>query len=259
MSQNKSNILSLKVIIVLLSLGVCFKIQSANAFEFTLAADPWCPYTCDSAEGKKGILVDMIEKILKSKGHSLNYKIQIWSTALSESREGKIDGVIGGTESDATKLTMIKPSFAIGKNCFFAKPGMDWKYSGVESLKGKKLGVVADYTYTDKDIDDYISKERAKSVFAVTGENVVNQNLEKLNKGEIDLYIEDINVVKYYVKKNLKMRFNPVGCLQEVDISVLVSESSKNNSVLRKILEEGIKELQSSGEIEKLKTEYNLK
>ena len=135
----------MKILILLLGLlgAVPF---SANADEIKLTTDVWCPYACDSSSDKRGILVEVADRVFAKAGHAVVYKGTNWARAIADVRKGTFDGLIG-TYSDAPDFVFPQESIMVSKMCFSVQEDDPWQFKEYDTLKGRKISVVKDYSY----------------------------------------------------------------------------------------------------------------
>lgn len=237
---------------------IFLKLTLVKADEITIAGDPWCPYTCDQKAPLKGYLLDISFKALKK--HKVDYKTYAWTRVLDEARSGKIAAAAGAAEQDQEGLIFTKSPLGISKSCFYVKKGNPWKYTDMKSLDQIILGVIGDYAYDDA-LDVYIEKNKnnPKKVQAVTNDQGVDLNFKKLEAGRIGTFIEDENVVGYWIKENKKEGlFENAGCVGAIGIYVGFSAKNPNAKKYAEELEAGYKELRKSGELKKILDQYGM-
>jgi len=232
--------------------------QATFADEIVIAADPWCPYACEPGSEKPGFMVEVTRKIFEKSGHNIVYKNKPWARALSDSRNGKTNGVFGAFKSDAPNHAF--PSEAIGMSTtpFYVKNDADWKYSDTTSLTKVTLGVIRDYSYGDN-IDNYLKKtpeERGKIQIVTTLESQV----KKLIHGRITTFPEDRMVVGWYLKKNnLTGQLKEAGiAIEAEDLYLAFSPKLEASKQYTKIFDEGIIALRKNGTLAKILNRYGV-
>jgi len=222
-------------------------------------ADNWCPYNCGENDSNKGFMIDVLEEILSKDGHTVNYKELNWARSLQEVRDGKITAVVGATEDDKEGLILSETAIGESVNCVYGKEGLDFKYDGSkESLQKVKLGVVKDYTYGDP-IDSHI-KESPEKVNVFPGEDAIDSNVNLSLIGRIDVFVEDQNVVDFYLKNNPDKKVVSYGCDADwSDIYVGFSAKNPKAKEYADLLDKGLKDLESSGRLKEIKSKYGIK
>ncbi len=240
-----------------LSLLISIQATSIFADTITLKADNWCPYNCEPNSDKPGYMIELAKKAFEPKGHKVDYQIVSWNKALKEAEAGEITGVIGASVFDLEKG--FRPSEETGSNqeCFFVKADSSFVYKSVSDLKGKKLGTVGDYSYTD-DLNKYI-KENPAGIDAVGGDSPLVLNMRKLNAGRIDVVVENKAVFNYTaaqekMDKNLKL----AGCNPDDKLYITFSPKSPKGKEYAELLSNTVIELRKSGELKKILEKYGL-
>ena len=151
------------------------KMSASSADEIVLAADAWPPMNNESNSKNPGFLVEIAQKIFSKKGHHVKYLVYPWARAIFEARRGNINGVIGGNSTHAPGFIFPKNEQGVYSVSLFTKKNSNWKYSGIDSLKGLKLAVVLGYDY-GKEVNKYISsKKNSEKVRISTGNDAIEK------------------------------------------------------------------------------------
>lgn len=246
------------ILIVVFCVGTASSVQSDT---ITLGADEWCPYNCDPGSDLPGFMVEIAATIFKAKGHTVDYRVMPWTRAIQDARTGKYNGIIGAGKEDAPDFVFPAEEAALMKNALFGKSGMTWRYTGIDSLNEKTLGVVKGYTYTEE-IDSYIKANEKKSqrIQVASGETALDSNVKKLISGRIDVIIEDANVMGHYLKKNaLENEVQEVGEMPTDKLFIAFSPSNPLSQNYAGMISEGLVQLRNSGELKRILEKYGLK
>ena len=106
--------------------------------------------------------------------------------------------VTGAARTDAEGFVFPETEQGIVVNEYFTRKDFGWKYTGVDSLKNVKVGIIKGYEYEDL-LDAYFAENiNTKAVYAASGENSLEDLIEKLLNGDIDIVIEDRQVFGYF-------------------------------------------------------------
>jgi polar amino acid transport system substrate-binding protein len=228
-----------------------------------LGADYWCPYNCNPNDENPGYLVEVANKIYSIYGIEVEYRLLPWSEALQEAEEGKIDGVIGISGGFSRDLAITAQPQAKSIMSVFTTQDNGWVYDGISSLKGKKIGIILDYNLTDT-IRQFISSNYPSNpglFYLEDGKDAVIASIQNLIEGKVDLYIEDEIVVNYYATNHdLQNEIKNVGRVDSAPIPLYIAFSKKidNSQRYLKMLEEGLRSLAATGDINDLKNKYNI-
>jgi polar amino acid transport system substrate-binding protein len=251
-----------KTFFFIFSLLFFLPLRPALAETITIAADPYCPYLCTPGE-KPGYMVEIAQAILEANGHGLNYIQMPWARALSEARNGNIEGVIGTDEAE-TPGFLFPVAFGEGADHFYGRKGEKWKYKGIKSLKSIRLGVIKDWSYGDA-IDAYVAKNiGTDAVQVVTSEHGLAQNIKKLLSERIDVMIGPDKVFKYTVEemKDTMDSFEDTGVLWSTyGVYMAFSPAPANlekSKAYVDVINKGLPVLRDSGKLETIMNKYGL-
>lgn len=230
---------------------------SLGAERITLVADAWCPYNCEPNAGKPGFMIEVARDIFRQHGIDVDYKILPWGRAIQMTREGKFDAIVGAYKTDAPDFIFPALPMAESQQTFYATQNSPWKYTSINSLKGLSLGTIKNYSYGDS-IDNYIV-EHPTEVQAVSGEDAVQKNINKLLAGRIQTFVEDRAVMNYYIA-NAPEKFSIKEAghedLYQVYIAFSPNPNKPNSARYAKILSEGLKDYKSSGKLKAVWAKY---
>jgi polar amino acid transport system substrate-binding protein len=193
--------------------------------EITMAATDWCPYTCDSASGQKGIAYDFLTEVLKKHGVKLNVRFYPWSRALLVAQKGEVDGLVTATWPEADGMLFTSTPTGSYKVCFFTNKDSSWTYSGVDSLSNVKLGVVSEYVYGEP-VDSYLKAHGAgPNVVTMRTPGGVGTLLNMLKHKRFEVTLDDGSVAAWLAKKqgvNVH-EFRNAGCMEAIPYTLAVN------------------------------------
>ena len=232
----------------------------AESKTITLVADPWCPWNCED-KSNPGIAVEVAKAIYEPLGYEVLYVPMSWFRAIEEVNNGTYTGLIGADKSIPEVKDFIFPETAFSHfdDVYVLKLDSNFSYKDISSLKGKSIGIVANYHFLDE-IGKYIEDNynNPKIISQVTGVNGVEQNLKKLINGRIDMYLDDRAVILYNAKKlGIRNQIKVGGEIKEdLDHYIVFSPKLSESRMLAKIYDEGIKKLKISGEYQRIIKKY---
>lgn len=221
-------------------------------------ADTWCPYNCEPKDKNPGYMVEVLEAAFGKA--NINYDTMNWARAILDTREGSFDAIIGAAKEDAPDFIFSSPLGA-SNNCFYAKATSKFKFTGIDSLKSVKLGIVKDYAYFE-DLNGYIkqnygNRERIDEHY---GDDVQEKMMAKLEAGRIDAFVEDPSVVSYILKKHPEMKdINEVGCKEIGSLYIAFPPKNPKSKERAEKLSAKIDSMVKSGEMTKLLEKYSVK
>jgi polar amino acid transport system substrate-binding protein len=251
------------VLILLLSVLLVSPVNS-SADTITIVADEWCPYNCVPGTSKPGYLIEIAETIFKKAGHRVDYKTMNWSRSIETTRKGKYTAIASAAKGDAPDFIFPEKEQGFSKYAFFVKKGNPWKYSGVDSLKKVKLGLIQDYDYGEE-VNGYLEKNKDTSLAQyATGDDALERNINKAKLGRIDVILEDeaVFLLKASEMGKTELFINAgydTGPVEENVIFVAFSPSNPKSKEYAKILSDGMDELRKSGTLKTILSKYGLK
>jgi polar amino acid transport system substrate-binding protein len=250
--------------IICLSLLLIVTPITAFADEITLMADPWCPYSCEPDSSKPGYAIEIAQKVFSKAGHTAKYIVMDWDEAVTKTRKGEYTAVVGAYKEDAPGFVFPKESVGLSGSWFFTLKDSKWRYTGVDSLKGVKVGVIKGYSYGDVLDKVFAEKDKAGEMFITSGVTALGMLIDNLVAGKIDTLNEDKAVfIDYLVDNGM---FDILSNTKEAGIegdpeSVYIAFSPVNpkSKEYADILTKGIAELRKSGELAKILKKYEMK
>ena len=235
--------------------------SNADSATITIVADDWCPYNCDPDSENPGYAIEAAAEIFEKAGYQIKYEYVPWTRAIEGVLDGTYAGAVGAAKGDIPSAVFPEEPLGYYGNYLFVRKGNTWQYTGLDSLKKIRLGVIGDYYYSDE-INAYIEANKDNpNVDVIYGNNAVELNLQKLLGNKIDVYIEDSNIVFYTVKSaGLDVeKLEVAGVIGDpeafyIAFSPLNPESKKWADILSK----GIQELRDSGRLNEILQRYGL-
>ncbi len=229
------------LILILFFLVATNSSYSDTKSSVTLAADDWCPFTCDpnAQQATKGLLFDIASAALNESKFEMKYEFINWARATALMKKQKIDGLIGVYASDFPELLLTKSPLMISQDCFYSKSEStdlkNWQWNGLKSLDGLKVGIINGYGYGEI-IDNFKLTAAGKKIFfESSGDNPLNQNIKKIEKNRIQLILENKMVIDYLKSQNSELKLTQHGCLEEKKIYIGFVNTPKNIEIIKKI------------------------
>jgi polar amino acid transport system substrate-binding protein len=251
----------------LCSVGVALVVLPlpANAQLPTLrmVGDNWCPYNCAPDAPQRGYLVDILNVIL-GRQYALTYELVPWTRALSMVDSGDAQILIGTPPTDGNK-TLSSVSLGLDRTCFFVHRDNPWRYQGLETLNGSRLGVIQDYRYDgngplDQLIATYRTRKDTRLEIAV-GEDALASNFRKLRARRMDVVVENENVGRFMIQR-LKLQDDIVfaNCASHrvQTTHIAVSLHRADAAQILAIINTGLAELRRTGELHKILQPYGI-
>ena len=239
---------------------VCILVSASPAWsdEISIAADEWSPY-CGKPESEyPGYGIEIAHQIFSAAGHTVVYQIMPWKRAITDTRAGKLNAIIGAYKEEAPDFIFPEEEFGIAKYAFYTQKGNTWRYYGLASLQGIRIGLIRGYSYGEE--LDALFMQGALNVQYVSGSDPIAQNIKKLLAQRIDVAIANENVFTFKAKQMgvfdmISTAGDPgVSGNLYIGFSPIIAASGEYAQIFTK----GMRELKQSGELDIILGKYGL-
>lgn len=230
----------------------------AWAESITVVADEWCPYNCEPGSSQPGFGIEIMQQAFSAKGIKVEYSIMDWDKAIAEARKGKYNAIIGAYKEDAPDFVFPDNEFGLSTNMFFVSKDDKWRFTGANSLKGRKVGIIKGYSYGEE-LDAFF-KNNPKDSFVTDNPEPLKVLSQKLIDKQIDTILED-NFVFLLKSREYKLFGKVVSAGGEGEASpvyIAFSPANKDSAKHAKILSDGIAQLRSSGKLKEILKKYGI-
>ncbi len=237
-------------IIVLFSVAIC----SAQTKTISAASDPWPPFV-DPDHPQKGISIEIVTAAFATQGYTFEHKIMPWARAEDGVKKGKIDVLPNTwfTDKRTSYLAYSKP-YASNEVKFIKKKGDAFEYTGLESLAGKKIGIMLGYGYSDDFMNSKDFKREAVSDFV--------KNIKKLVGNRIDLSLEDEIVAKNLISKKDPALLDKIeftkNFLSSNALHVTCGLANPRHEEIINAFNKGLEEITANGTLGKILKSYGI-
>jgi len=221
-----------------------------------LATSPYAPYIIFNRQANRveGIDIDILREILERQGLGLTAYITPWDTALRMIAEGVCD-IIPNISRDAQreKTMLFSASYRNEETfAFYVRSGSGVSVTGLDGLKGLRVGVIQGYTYFPAfDRDAAIRKE------ASLNEETL---FKRLLKGQVDAVIMDRYSGDYHLAATLKgqgiQRAPYVETVRRENVSNMAFTRARDLSAVSRLFDEGFREISRDGTLERIVRKY---
>ncbi len=230
-----------------------------HAQEVSLVADSWMPYNGDPASKTPGLLIEIAKAVFDQYGFTVRYQTMDWAQAITETRAGKFDGIVGSFKADAPDFVFPASEQAICENRFFAMNDSPWIYTGLPSLDKIRIAVIDGYAYGQ--IDKYIETYRIdpRRILISNGTSALSTNVDHLNERRVDAVVEESSVMTWFLQdKPYRKEIREAGLVKREKVYLAFSPSPKKTNSKRYawFMTEGMKKLRASGELAKILSKY---
>lgn len=229
--------------------------------EIIIAADSWCPINCSRGDSREGVGIDLARAIYEPLGYRVRYVVMPWADALSKVRFGEVHAVVGAGRVDDPNLVFPATPIMNISDDFYILKGVNWRFQGIESLKRKRLGVIDGYGY-GKVVSDYITSNRKTfgAIHEATGNNALRENIEKLQRNQIDVIVETRPVMEYNLSRlHLADKIVWAGSVKQAPVYLAFSPARPQSVGFAKLYDDGMKRLRATGQLSGFYSPYGLR
>ncbi len=257
MQIDKKTVLTQRILWLLVLIMVLGVTSSATADKITIVADEWSPYNGNPISAKPGYGIEIAQQIFAAVGHNVVYEVVPWVRAIEETRMGKYNAIIGAIKDEAADFIFPEEEFGSANNAFFAKIKSNWQYTGLESLRTQKIGVIKGYYY-GSELDLYLKQNQDRVQYS-HGVDPLSKIIKKLLVGRVDVLIEDENVLLHKVRKmGVAGRVVIVGSHSDSNVYIAFSPELEKSKEYAEVFTAGIRKLRDSGELDEILARYGL-
>ena len=249
----------ISLVAVLLAFGVGANPGRAN--EISFVGDLWPPFNGVPGSDEEGYFLDIARAVFEPKGHRVTYIVRPWRRAVREVEAGAYDALLGPFMSEAPGFIFPEEEIGFTTLSFFTRNDSTWTFTGLDSLKDVRLGIIQDYDYR-RWLQEF-RLEHPENLVVVSGEDAIARNLQLLIRGRIDAIPTNEFSFRYRAKA--------VGVLDQIrfaghdtieggrNLYIAFSPSRTASKVYAEMLSEGIQELRKSGRLAEILATYDLK
>jgi len=229
----------------------------------TLKADAWCPYTCAPESDKPGFMIEIAKAIFEPTGHKIDYSLMNWARAVSDTRKGKFNAVVGANVADVPGFILPKVPQGMSANYFWTRKDSNFTYRGIDSIKEKKIGVINGYSYGGDELDKPIGNHHPSFV-VLPGDDALVKLIKMADAKRIDAFVENPYVLEYLLSTELTQFQNSFkavskNIVSDPELYIAFSPAKAESKKYAQILSDGMKQLRKSGKLKTILKKYNIK
>jgi len=175
-------------------------------------------------------------------------------------RKGSFDCVVGADTNDAPDFIFTEKTWGFIKPVFYVKKGKTWKFTGIDSLKHVRLGVIGSYAYSEE-LDKYVSQNKdSDKVQVVKADKALRQNIGKLLSNRLDVVVEfDLIMDAKLNELGYSQDVVPAGELTSGEPLYLACGPNKPSSAKYvDMFSSGIIKMRENGTLQKILDKYGL-
>lgn len=239
-----------------LILACLLLVAPLTGFARTIVAvgDPYPPFT-DPQNPQDGLSLEIIRAAYQTQGHELKMVFMPWARAEKGVTDGTYDVLAATWHTEArSKVLAFSTPYSVSTIRFIAHKGDPFEYTGLDSLKNKRIGTVRGYGYGESFVDPT----------SFVREDVVDfaTNIRKLMVKHIDLTLEDEIVAKFTLSREFP------GVLQQIEFSkipvslnplyIAVGLKNPHQGELIASFNKGFAVIKANGVLDKIYQKYGL-
>lgn len=243
------------IIAILMVLMSVASVCVAEEKIITAAADPYPPFV-DQTDPQEGLSLAIIRAAYKTQGYTVKMEFVPWARAKSHTIDGKNDILPDVWSNEENRKTMVfSEPYAVNTIKFIKNVDDPFDYTGIESLKGKKIGTIKGYGYSDdfKEPKGFVREDVSDLI----------TNIKKLLAKRIDLTLEDEIVAKVQIAKTDPSLLSRITFVEKAfDSKNLYVASGLANPRHQEIIDafnKGLAEIKANGEFTKIMESYGIK
>lgn len=245
-----------------LAIGFVLAFNHVQAQTVTLAADTWCPYSCQPQADRRGYIVELVKAAFQPLGLPIEYRVMPWSRALIEVQRGELAAVIAANSQEVLEHQLVVGNEPVGyaRGCVFVPAGSAFKYNTADDLSRlRAVGVVGGNAY-QHDFGDWLNQSANKpKIVAVYGDETTSKRISMMLVGRLDGLLEDKAEVHYVLhERKLEDKIISAGCQQGTNLYVAFSGKNARSQEYAANLDKQLKLMRKSGALRKLLASYGL-
>lgn len=250
-----------KKVLLLLLLQLVLAATVCAGGTISIRSDTWMPYNGDPTNPKTGYMIEVMREIFVPQGYTIDYQVMPWTDSIAAVKKGTFSAVVGAMKEDAPGFVFPSETFGLSGTGLFVKGGTNWKYTGYSSLMNKRLGIIDGYAYNEE-LDGYIKSQRGTGKIVVgKGDSALNDLIDLLLKGKIDVLAEDASVLlNVLIEEKIPpgQIVNGGTMPEKEEIYVAFSPAIANSKELAAKFDEGIRKLRANGKLKSILSRYGL-
>lgn len=243
----------MKTLLILAGLTVSL-CSTAYAKTIVAAADPYPPFV-DSSNPTDGLSLEIIRAAFKTQGDDVKMVYVPWARAVAGVNDGTYDILPNAWYTEArTKEMVFSTPYAVNNVKFIKAKGDPFEFKGLDSLKGKRVGIVRGYGYGDA--------FSANTGFTRDEVSDVLTNVKKVVAKRVDLTLEDEIVAKFLVSKEDPKMLDQIEFSQESlssnPLHVTSGKKNPNHAEIISKFNAGYELIKSNGTLAAILKKYNM-
>jgi polar amino acid transport system substrate-binding protein len=221
----------------------------------------WAPHAGDPKEPRPGYVVEILQEIFSAHQVTMDYRLTPWKRCIEDVRSGQIQAVLNTDPLSVPDLIFPKTPIGFYQDALIGLSDSPWTYQGIESLNSKKIGVESDYGF-DGLMGEYFTRNTHKNVNFFSGDDVMQTGVRMLERGRIDLFLNDIDAFFWVVRKlNLAPeKYKALHLLGQVGpLYIGFSPKYDQAQKMADLVDAGLLKLKHNGRLKAIMERYQIK
>jgi len=166
----------------------------AEEKKIKIGTGEWLPLTGEKLENG-GPINKIASDVLTQLGYQPTFFYNHWEKSIENVAAGEyaIESCMWKTKEREANFIFTKQPILDGRVVFLKRKGEAWTFKGVNSLAGKKVGIMPGYGFDD-------SFMAAKNFIRDESPDLPSM-IKKLVEGKIDVTLEDESILNHYITK----------------------------------------------------------
>ena len=169
--------------------------------------DQWPPMTIfpTAEEPRRGVVIEMFSDIYQAAGYDLRFLEVPYARGMQMVESGQCDLLPEKEYSpnDAKGFVYAQKETFKYPTAFVVRHGDPWRYQGIESVRGKRVGTGPGWNYSsvNEGYQNYLDDPANQEMVEVIAGNadVVERILNMIIAGRLDLYADNLFVLQYVI------------------------------------------------------------
>jgi polar amino acid transport system substrate-binding protein len=253
--------------LVMLVVGLVYVFNGPNSYgavenkqTIKIAIVDWCPQICPD-QADPGYISEIAHRIFSIGPYTLELYVFPWSRGIMSVRSGKMHALLAPTKKEAPNLLFPKHEIGTQKMCFFHRSNNNWRFSGVESLQGMRIGIVNDVYI--KELAQYQADNPDQfHISSYYDGSYIDRSLKMLTADRLDTFIFTYNSTQLHIQNSgLTEKIKAAGCFEHTKVYMAFSPAkhlSDDMTVLMNFYDSGIERLLNEGLIQRILSRYRI-
>ncbi len=224
-----------------------------------IAQVDWCPQICID-EKDPGYIIETLNKVFEGSEFELIYNSYPWSRGISHTLNGETIALLAAAPKETPDL--IFPSAPIGEQqaCFYALPASDWRYSSLNSIDDRRIGLPAHISL--EELNDY--KKQHTKLFHIQADTprYIELSINMLKSGRLDTFVFFRNTITHHLRRFYSEdTIKQVGCVSPTPVYIVFTPIPEAQATRDKAIahfEKRMPHMIKAGHVTRIMAKYRL-